>query len=506
MAAPGPDTWRRVGGWTLAALALAFLASVPLSLSGGVMARPGVVAEGPDLWIAFFVPGFALSGGLLVHLRPRNPIGWLLVLSGLLQVTNLAADAYATRALTDPDGSLPLGLASAWLASWTWMPSLLLPTLVLPALYPTGRAPGAYWTWHVRLALLGIGLAAVAMATGPGGVDDTVAGTEMPWTAPVWSSYVLGVPAFLLVVGTMVSVTVGTLVRAIRAVSPERQQLLWLLSVVAVLLITVWTGPELLFVVSYTFIPVAITIGVLRYRLLGIVIVLRRTLLYVPLTLLVALVVGVLTTVVARGTPDGPVPLLVSSAVVAVLVIPVAGRLRVLVDRFVLGGPTDPLAAVDRVGAGLEVEHDDPVAAMLEAVSSAVGASYAAVRDRHDRLLAETGAPLTGAPWPVRPRPVRWSSAAARRSPPRDPVRRAPPRTGGRRRRGCPARHRAGTPAGRGAALAAAHPGARPRAGPRRVGHVERAGPAAARPARRSRAVAVRDRAQPAGCLAGAGR
>ena len=398
MAAPGPDTWRRVGGWTLAALALAFLASVPLSLSGGVMARPGVVAEGPDLWIAFFVPGFALSGGLLVHLRPRNPIGWLLVLSGLLQVTNLAADAYATRALTDPDGSLPLGLASAWLASWTWMPSLLLPTLVLPALYPTGRAPGAYWTWHVRLALLGIGLAAVAMATGPGGVDDTVAGTEMPWTAPVWSSYVLGVPAFLLVVGTMVSVTVGTLVRAIRAVSPERQQLLWLLSVVAVLLITVWTGPELLFVVSYTFIPVAITIGVLRYRLLGIVIVLRRTLLYVPLTLLVALVVGVLTTVVARGTPDGPVPLLVSSAVVAVLVIPVAGRLRVLVDRFVLGGPTDPLAAVDRVGAGLEVEHDDPVAAMLEAVSSAVGASYAAVRDRDDRLLAETGATAVGAP------------------------------------------------------------------------------------------------------------
>ncbi len=63
-------------------------------------------------------------------------------------------------------------------------------------------------------------------------------------------------PAALLVVGTMASVTVGTLVRAIRAVSPERQQLLWLLSVVAVMLITVLTGSGLLFVVSYTFIPV----------------------------------------------------------------------------------------------------------------------------------------------------------------------------------------------------------------------------------------------------------
>jgi signal transduction histidine kinase len=391
MAVLRPDGWRQVGGWSLVAIALAALVSVPLSLSGGVMSRPGIVSEGPDFWIAFFVPGFVLSGGVLVHLRPRNPIGWLLVVSGLLQVTNLAADAYATRALTDPDGSLSFGLPLAWLASWTWMPSLLLPTLALPALYPTGRPPNRFWAWHVRLAMLGIGLGTVAMATGLGGVDDTVAGTELPWTAPVWASFALGVPAATLLLVTAVSATVGTLVRAIRAVWPERQQLLWLLSVVAGLLVTVWTGPELLFVLSYTFIPVAVTIGVLRYRLLGIEVVLRRTLLYVPLTLLVALVIGGLTTVLARLGPDGPIPLLVSSAAVAVLVIPVAGRLRVLVDRFVLGRPTDPLAAVDRVGAGLEVEHDDPTAAMLEAVSSAAGATYASVRDTDGQLLVQIG-------------------------------------------------------------------------------------------------------------------
>ena len=390
---PTPDTSRRCIGWSLAGLALLLLVSVPLSLAGGVMSRPGVVSSGPDLWVAVFVPAFVLSGGFLVHLRPRNAIGWILVVSGLLQVTNIAADAYATRALTDVDRSLPGGLPAAWLASWTWMPSLLLPALVLPAVYPEGHPPTRFWRWHVRVALVGIGLGVVAMAGGPGGVDDTVRGVELPWTAPAWASYAIGLPAAALLAATSASVVVGTLVRAVRSVTPERQQLLWLVSVVALMLATVMTGPELLFVGAYTFIPVAVTIGVLRYRLLGIEIVLRRTLLYLPLTLLVALVVGGLTTLLARLAPDGPFPLLAASAVVAVLVIPVAARLRGVVDRFVLGSRPDPLEVVDRVGAGLEVPHADPVAAMLEAVASASGATYAAVRDARGRLLAEVGTP-----------------------------------------------------------------------------------------------------------------
>jgi signal transduction histidine kinase len=109
------------------------------------------------------------------------------------------------------------------------------------------------------------------------------------------------------------------------------------------------------------------------------------------MTLLVALVIGGLTTAFARLVPEGPLPLLAASAVVAVLVIPVAGRLRTLVDRLVLGERADPLTLVDRVGAGLEVEHDDPVASMLKAVASAAGASYAAVRAVNARMVAQVG-------------------------------------------------------------------------------------------------------------------
>ena len=385
------DRVRRIGGWSLAALTLVLYATIPLSLAGDVMSRPQVVAAGPDLWMGLIVAGFALSGAALIHLRPRNWIGWILVGSGLLQVTNVAADAYATRALTDPDQSLPLGLAAAWLASWTWFPSLLLPVIVLPPLYPTGRPASVFWSWHVRVSLVGIGLAVLAVATASGGVDDTVRGTQLPWDTPTWWLWMVGLPAVVLLISTTTVTVIGTLIRAIRARTPERQQLLWLFSVVAAMVATVFTEYRVLFAVTYGLVPVAVTIGVLRYRLLGIEVVLRRTLLYVPMTLLVALVIGGLTTAFTRLVPEGPLPLLVASFVVAVLVVPVAARLRTLVDRLVLGERADPLALVDQVGAGLEVEHDDPVASMLEAVASAAGTPYAGVRDLHGGVLAKVG-------------------------------------------------------------------------------------------------------------------
>ncbi|MCW2580111.1 MAG: hypothetical protein JWR82_1712 [Blastococcus sp.] len=387
------DRPRVIAGWCLAALTALLFATIPVSLSGGVTARPGVVeaGSGVDVWLGLVVAGFALSGAALVHLRPRNWIGWLLLVSGLLQVLNLAAGAYGTRALTDPDHSLPLGLAALWLASWCWLPSLLLPAIVLPALYPTGRPTTPFWAWHVRLSLLGIGLVVLIATSIQGGPDDYVRGARLPWEVPSWWGWVVGVPALVVVAATAATTIVGTVVRVIRARAPERQQLLWLISAVAAMVGTVFVPYEGPFGIAYGLLPVAVAVGVLRYRLLGIEVVLRRTLLYVPLTLLVALVIGGLTTALARLAPAGPLPLLAASAVVAVLVIPAAGRLRVLVDRLVLGERADPLTLVDRVGAGLEAAREEPVPAMLEAVAAAAGASSATIVDPSGRTLACVG-------------------------------------------------------------------------------------------------------------------
>ena len=397
------DRARRIAGWGLTAFSVLLLATMPISTSGDVYSRPGIFGDpGQDAaFVVVVVLAFVLSGAVLVHLRPRNLIGWLLLACGGLQSMQLSSNAYGARALTDPDGSLPLGLTTMWLASWTWLPALLLPVLVLPAIYPTGRPPSRFWAWHVRVSLSGIAAVVLLAATVQGVVDDTVEFARLPWDLPRWSAILLGVIALVLIVPATATSLVGTTVRAARARAPERQQLVWLISVIGAVLVTTFLPVdflplEFLFVLSYAFVPVAVVIGVLRYRLLGIEVVLRRGLLYLPLTLLVALTVGGLTTVLARVVPDGPLPLVLSSAVVAVMVFPVAGGLRRLVDRFVLGQRADPLTVVDRVSAGLEVATDDPVTSMVEAVATAAGASYASVTDEAGAELARLGEPVSG--------------------------------------------------------------------------------------------------------------
>ena len=391
------DRTRQIVGWSLAAFSFVLVGTVWISLAGDVRSRPGIEGDlsvGASLLGSFVVGGFTLSGAALVHFRPRNVLGWLLLVSGLLQSISNSGSAYGTRALTDPDGSLPLGLFTTWLAYWTVVPALLLPVLVMPALYPTGRAPSQFWVWHIRACLVGIALLVLAAATVNEVTNETVAGTRLPWDTPEWFAWATAGASAALLVPAVAVILVGTLVRVARAKTPERQQLLLLVCVVGVMVATVFLfSTEAPTTVLFGCIPVAVLVGVLRYRLLGIEVALRRTLLYGPLALLVALIVGGLTTGLARLAPEGPLPLVAASTVVAILVIPVAGRLRLIVDRLVLGEPADPLTLVDRVGAGLEIARDDPVASMLEAVATAAGASYAAVRDDTGRELAKVGDP-----------------------------------------------------------------------------------------------------------------
>jgi len=386
----------KVVGWSLAAGCVVVAATVPVSLAGGVLTRPGADdAAFARLVLGSVVAlGFAVAGAFLVHLRPGNLLGWLLLTTGALQAVSHGASAYGARALTDPDGSLPLGLVATWLGACAAVPAFLLPTLVLPALYPTGRPPSRLWGWYLGLCLVGIGLLTLAVATVDDVTNDTVAGTRFPWDTPEWWTWATAGASAVLLVPALGVVVVGTLVRVARARSPERQQLLWLVCVVGLLVATIFLpATEIPFLVTFACIPLAVTVGVLRYRLLGIEVALRRTLLYVPLTVMVAFVIGGLTTGLAWLIPEGPLPLVAASAVVATLVIPVAGRLRRLVDRLVLGERADALTIVDRVGAGLEVASDDATASMLEAVATAAGAADADVRDTDGRAMATVGEP-----------------------------------------------------------------------------------------------------------------
>ena len=73
--------------WVVAALAVALYATIPLSLSGGVMSRPGIVnpTRTSDVVEGLVIFLFLSSGAWLIQARPRNLIGWLVLASGALQ-------------------------------------------------------------------------------------------------------------------------------------------------------------------------------------------------------------------------------------------------------------------------------------------------------------------------------------------------------------------------------------------------------------------------------------
>jgi signal transduction histidine kinase len=381
-------------GWSLALLALALMATIPFLVADGVNERPRVRVGYPTReYLAHLgiVGALVLSGAWLTQLRPRNAIGWILLASGLLQAVQTSTDAYGIRALTEPDHSLPLARTSEWFAQWTWIPSLLIVVAVLPVIYPTGRPPTPRWRRHLQVTVAGLVCLVSAAALASVQFDDSVIGADAGYRPPVWLVAPLAVAGIVVTASCLAVTLVGTVVRTVRARRPERQQLALLVTVVALMVPTAFAPGQHLFGVVYAMLPIAVVVGVLRYRLLGIEVAVRRTLLYVPLTVMVAAVVGLTTASLARLLPPGPVPLLLGSAMVAVFIFPVARLLQRTVDRFVLGDQADPLRQVAGVAAELAAPNTDPVSSMLTAVTAATGATYSAVYGPDGSVQASLG-------------------------------------------------------------------------------------------------------------------
>jgi signal transduction histidine kinase len=326
-------------------------------------------------------PGFAVTGSVLAvtalvlcWLRPRNAVGWLLGLSALLGALCNAGQVYGARALVLPDSGLPLGsLVLSWSAP-LWLGALLVPATLVLARYPTGMLAGR---WHRRIERATVVLLVmfwVAYAGSPSSVTDEVPTARPPVVLPrlldglLFATGGLGLLICLLV-------TVGmTVRRMLRAEWPERPQLALLLvtAPVAVGVIMLVT-PRWVTAVAFLMLPVAVVVGVLRYRLLGIEVVLRRTLLYVTLTGIVLVVFAAVTAGVTLLVPKGPAPTVLAASAVAVLLVPARDRLQRLVDRFVYGERNDPWRALGRLGrgAGTETATADVVASIAQSMGVA---------------------------------------------------------------------------------------------------------------------------------------
>jgi signal transduction histidine kinase len=349
-------------------------------LTEGLAGRPGLSHDEPGINAASLLYALllALSGVLLTFARPRNSVGWLLTLSGALDGVCEAGQVYGARALVVPDSDLPFG---ALVLSWSaplWLPSLIIPATLLLARYPTGEIRGRWARRFDRGALVGMVCLWLGYAGSAASVTDEVKGATPPVLLPTWLGAALGISAAVLVVSALLF-TIGNAVRrTLRASFPERQQLAWLLTVAPVgLLVTLFSPYEWMQKVLFG-IPLAIVVGVLRYRLLGIQVVVRRTLLYGSLTGLTLLAFVAVTAALTSVLPHGPAPQVLAASVVAVGLVPARERLQTVVDRFVYGDSGDPVAALTRLASPV-AEGEDLLGAVAQTVAQGLRAPGADV-------------------------------------------------------------------------------------------------------------------------------
>ncbi|MGR7025936.1 GAF domain-containing sensor histidine kinase [Geodermatophilus sp. URMC 62] len=259
----------------------------------------------------------------------------------------------------------------------------MLPATVLVAVYPSGRLPARWWRWPVAAVSAGLAALTVVSSLTTSSYDDVVrsgpASVDLPssWWVPV------AVLCGGVVVGGAVTIWVATVVRLVRARPPERQQLAWLVCVVLPLMLAVFVLPdsvEWLILPLGLMVPGAVAVGVVRYRLLGIVV--SRALVYAALTaaVVVLYLAGAALAAAALGRALSPVTGAVAAALIAVALSPARTWLQSAADRFVYGSRRDPVTAVTELGDRVaDADEADLLPAVLDTVTTALRAPAARV-------------------------------------------------------------------------------------------------------------------------------
>jgi len=314
---------------------------------------------GPFIVIPIALLPLALVGGLLIARIPRNPIGWLLGLSGLAFAVMFATGAYGWSALVARPGNLPAGEIATLVSSVAFPPALGSLVLLL-LFFPSGRGLGGRWVWLERgMILLIFTITMTALfkdvpiqiaaplteGSGPNGrfIPNPLAqhgplGAVITALAPLGTS--ASAPVVLL--GPL-----SLIVRYRRSKTTEREQIKWLAysgtisfgllvaSNVVPSEIADWTWG--IGAMTLGLFPIAIGVAILRYRLYDIDLIIRRTLVYaaVSATLLAAYVGGValFQRLLAPVTEGNGAAVAISTLAVVALFQPVRRRIGSAVDR-----------------------------------------------------------------------------------------------------------------------------------------------------------------------------
>jgi len=331
--------------------AIVFTAVIPLGLAAIGALLGGDLASLPFFLIFLLLPlNLGLVGFVLATRRADNRIGWLLLVAGAFTAVTFAAGEYERLVLARGDALTPLLVLASWLASWAFIPAVGMLVVFLPLLYPTGRLTSPRWRPLILVAVFGVTAGTVGLATVPGPLGGDPRGPVNPFVPPEPALTViqglatignlLAGPVFLLAL-------VSLLVRFRRSRNVERQQIKWFLLAAAVTAVlfaisqlplapvsdVAWS----LGLLSMTFLPLAIGLAILRYRLYDIDRIVSRVVAYTIVTAVLtaafAAVVVVSQAVLAPVTESNTLAIAVSTLVVATAFQRIRRPIQAGVDR-----------------------------------------------------------------------------------------------------------------------------------------------------------------------------
>lgn len=326
-----------------AGLAATSVACTLLAIAWRLTIGPDVVITPQDPADLVLGTVWPVTGALVVRAQPRNPVGWLLLITALMGPYQLLG-VYAAWS----DGAGLLGAIAGWVAVWGFAPYFFVPPL-LPHFFPDGRPPGPRWRPVVAVVL-----AVAVVTTGARSVSYVITDIAPEVVNPLgieqalWLRHVTSVGAMTLFFVGIPLAALSVAVRTRRASGLERTQLQWLFLGVLVLVVAL-VPPFDNLAVGLLGPPLGIGVAMLRHGLFDVELTLNRTVVFGLLTGAVVAVYAVVVygvQAIAPGSRWG----IVLVAAAALTAAAARDRVQALVDRWLFGHRHNAYAVVSSVG------------------------------------------------------------------------------------------------------------------------------------------------------------
>jgi hypothetical protein len=397
------ERMRRRLAWTIWIVGVAMFAiALMMRLIQRETFQPSDLSQ-PLAFAAIGVVGLAVA----IH-QPKNAIGWvyLVVWLAAAGIFALLQEYAYWVAVSHPDA--PGGAAAVWLGNWGWVPIFVLLLTYPFLLFPDGHLPSPRWRKVAYAISIAGTLWSISFALESADYTDALSRhVPNPFAPEALAPFFDGARVLLsfVVIGLMAA-TVGSLVvRYRRSRGDEREQIRWLMLAAAITLLWFalpfehgnggWIDFGQGFVLAL--IPIAIGIGILKYRLYDVDLVVRKTVVFGVLAAFITAVYVAIVVGLGSFFSDTLFLRIAATALVAVAFQPVRERANHLANRLVYGDRATPYEVLARFGerVGETYASDDVLPRIARVVAEGTGAGRADVWLRlGDRLTL-------AASWPV---------------------------------------------------------------------------------------------------------